>query len=184
MTKEMRKAEEQVQNIEASLKVSNDLSRSVKKEELEPQHRLSNTEIQKKPEIYLKPERTLNDAQKFNEKWAAEWEFQKEYVNIIAQHNELIGEVIEMWTHPFGGKGASFWKVPTNKPIWVPRFVAEQIKRKSYIRQVTGENVENTTSLGSNMRYWNNVVSETSVQRLDAHPVAAKKSIFMGSGGF
>jgi len=48
-------------------------------------------------------------------------------VKCIPVHNELKGDRIEMWTHPFGGKGAEFWEIPTDKPVMVPRYVAEQL---------------------------------------------------------
>jgi len=59
--------------------------------------------------------------------------FQKEYVQFIAENKEIIGETIEIWTRPFGGMPAEFWKVPVNKPVWGPRYLAEQIKRCYYL---------------------------------------------------
>jgi len=161
--------------------LSHDDNRSAPIKEEEPQTKLSSREIAKKNELYLKPERTLSDNQKFNEKFRDEYNFAKEYVNFIAEHKELIGDVIEIWTHPYGGMGASFWKVPTNKPVWAPRYLAEQIKRKRYVRFITQNQ---STSVEGGMTYFGALTAETQIQRLDANPVSSNKSIFMGSTGF
>lgn len=161
--------------------LEHDQLRKVTIREEDSQTKLSSKEIAKNNHLYLKPERTLSDNQKFNEKFADEWEFQKQYVNFIAEHKELIGETIEMWTHPFGGKGASYWKVPTNKPIWAPRYVAEQIKRKRYVRFKTADV---NTSQGEGVTYYGSLVAETQIQRLDANPVSSRSSVFMGESNF
>lgn len=180
--RELDKAEEKFEKFNEEMKaVSTEVKRDIPVEERESNTHLSSREIAKKNEIYLKPERTLADNQKFNEKFREEWNFQKEYVNFIAEHKEIIGDVIEMWTHPFGGVGAQFWKIPSNKPIWAPRYVAEQLKSKRYVRYVTQNR---STSNESGMEFYGGLIAETHIQRLDAHPVAAKKSIFMGSSGF
>lgn len=180
--RDLDKAEQKFDKFQEELNsVSNEVGKSLPIKETEAQTKLSSREIAKKNEIYLKPERTIPDNQKFNEKFRDEWNFQKEYVNFIAEHKEIIGDVIEAWTHPFGGVGAQFWKIPSNKPIWAPRYVAEQLKRARYVRYVT----QNRTS-GSEggMEFYGGLIAETQIQRLDAHPVSNQKSIFMGSSGF
>ena len=51
-------------------------------------------------------------------------------------HNGLkrfqLSEKIEIWTRPYGGIPAEYWEVPSNKPVWGPRYLAEQIKRARY----------------------------------------------------
>ena len=152
------------------------------KQEVEPQTKLSSKEIEKSHDIYLKPQRKIADNQKFNEKFRSDWEFDKEYVQFIAEHKELIGENIEIWTHPYGGVGAEYWEVPTNKPVWGPRYLAEQIKRKCYHRLVMKQNViTETNGIG---QMYGAIAADTTVQRLDAIPVSSKKSVFMGSQNF
>jgi hypothetical protein len=147
--------------------------------EVEPQTKLSSKEIENAKRIYLKPERHINDGQKFNEKFREEWNYRKEYVQFIAEHKELIGEMIEMWTHPFGGVGAEYWKIPTNKPVWAPRYVAEQIRSKAYHRLRMDEN--RTASSDGTATYFGTMVADTKIQRLTAEPVSStRKSIFMG----
>src|SRR6266478_1409050 len=119
------------------------------KQEVEPQTKLSQSEIAQTKDVYLKPKRTLGpgvnpktgEREKFNEKFRDEWNFAKEYVHFIAENYEVIGESIDLWTKPFPGVNCENWEIPTNKPIWAPRYVAEQIKRKSYHRLVMRDTV-------------------------------------------
>lgn len=77
---------------------------------------------------------------------------------------------------------AEFWRVPTNKPVWGPRYLAEQIKGCVYHRLTMKQNVI-TESSGYGQMYGALAV-DTTVQRLDARPVTKRSSIFMGAGGF
>ena len=76
---------------------------------------------------------------------------------------------------------AEFWQVPTNKPVWGPRYLAEQIKRKFYHRLMM-ENKQ--TEAGDGMTYYGQMAVDTTVQRMDARPVSTRKSIFMGANNF
>lgn len=148
-------------------------------EQTESQAKISTKQADKSKEIWLKPERKINDGQKFNEKFQKDWNFAKEYVQFIAEHKELIGETIELWTHPFGGMGAEFWKIPTGKPVWGPRYLAEQIRKCKYHRLRMDQSV-NTSADGMGT-YYGTMVADTTIPRLTAEPVATSKSIFMGA---
>jgi len=91
----------------------------------------------------------------------------------------IIGEIIEMWTKPFAGMPCQFWKIPVNKPIWAPRFVAEQIKRAKYHIL----SMRDTVTAGADQmgQYYGTMAVDSTVQRLDAHPIGGSKSIFMGA---
>lgn len=181
--KELDKAEAQFEQFESNIKsMTMDRMNEAPKEEVEPQTKLSQSEIEKSKEMYLKPERIVSCQDKFNEKFRGQYEFAKQYVQFIAEHKEIIGESIEIWTRPFGGVHAEFWRVPTNKPIWGPRYLAEQIKRKSYHRLMMQENrVTGADGMG---QYFGSMAVDKAVQRLDAIPVSSRKSIFMGSNNF
>jgi hypothetical protein len=138
--------------------------------------------LEKSKDIYLKPKRAVSSKEKFNEDYRKDYEFMKEYVHFIAENHECIGEAIEMWTKPFAGMPAEEWAVPTNKPVWAPRYVAEQIKSKSYHRLKMDQSV--TTGLDSRGQYYGTMVADTTIQRLDARPVSSKKSVFMGAHSF
>lgn len=147
-----------------------------------PQTNLSQNEIQKKKDIYLKAARAIGSREKFNEKFRHSYEFDKEYVQFIAENKELIGSDIEMWTKPYPGMPAEYWLIPTNTPVYAPRYVAEQLKRKFYHRLKSDEKrYSGSHEMGDTMGM---VVVDTTVQRLDAQPVSQKKSLFMGSTNF
>jgi hypothetical protein len=140
-------------------------------------------------DIYLKPEKVIGPgvnpktgvAEKFNEKFRAAYEFDKELVQFQAVNNEIIGETLEIWTKPYGGTNCEFWKVPCNKAVWGPRYLAEQIKRKFYHRLRTEDRPTNMTGEGT---YYGSMVVDNTIQRLDAYPVSQRRSVFMGSTGF
>src|SRR6202044_485178 len=96
--------------------------------------RVSQREMANSRDIYLKPKRTLSCKEPFNEKYRDEYNFKKEYVYFTAVNNEIIGETISLWTKPFAGIPAEEWDVPTNKPLWGPRYLAERIKGCTYHR--------------------------------------------------
>ena len=151
------------------------------KQELEPQTKLSSSEIDKMKEIYLKPDRSIGTSQKFNERFRDQWTHDKEYVQFIAENIECKGDMIEIWTRPYGGVPAEFWKVPVGKPIWGPRHLAEQIKRASYHRLTMQNTTTNADGMG---QYYGALAVDSTVQRLDARPVSTRKSVFMGSRSF
>ena len=154
------------------------------KEESEPQTKLSQKEIAATKNNYLKPHKTLGVPfkEKFNEAFRDDWNFSKEYVQFIAENKELIGETIEMWTKPFPGVPAEFWQIPTGTPVWGPRHLAEQLKKKIYHRLVMKEDVITERS-GAGAMY-GKMVADTTIQRLDAQPVSSRKSVFMGEDKF
>ena len=151
------------------------------KQEMEPQTKLSQSEIEKSKDVYLKPSRSIGSGQKFNEKFREQWNFDKEYVQFIAENNECKGDTIEIWTRPYGGLPAEFWQVPVNKPIWGPRHLAEQIKRASYHRLSMQNTTTQTDGVG---QYYGSLAVDSTIQRLDARPVSTRKSVFMGSRSY
>lgn len=179
---EMEKLEKQFDAFDGQVKeMTLDRMNEAPKQELEPQTKLSTSEIEKSKEIRLRPDRSIGSSQKFNEKFREKWTYDREYVQFIAENNEIKGENIEIWTRPYGGLPAEFWKVPVNKPVWGPRHLAEQIKRKFYHRL----KMENTaTGMEGGSTFYGNMAVDTTIQRLDAKPVSTRKSIFMGANNF
>jgi hypothetical protein len=187
--KELDKAQAQFDKFDAEVKsMTHDRMNAVPKADTEG-HQIAQKEIEKKNDIYLKPKRTLFAVDKntgkspsFNERFREEYNFQKEYVNFVFENKEITGETTTIWTRPFPGLPAEEWEVPTNKPIWGPRYLAEQIKRKFYHRLKMDESV--TTSSDGRGQFYGAMAVDSTVQRLDAHPVSGRKSIFMGASGF
>ena len=149
------------------------------KAEQEQQTKLSQKDIEKSTDTYLKPFRSIGSREKFNENYREEYNHAKEYVHFFAENKEIIGETIDMWTKPFAGVAAEWWKIPCNKNIWAPRYVAEQLKRAYYHRLTMQQNV-GTGSDGAG-QYYGAMAVDSTVQRLDAIPVSTRKSIFMGT---
>ncbi len=180
--RELDKAEKQFQEFDQSVKqMTMDRMNEAPAPEKKEETRISQAEIQNSKEIYLKPHRSIGAKEKFNEDYRKDYEFSKEYVRFIAKNNEIIGEDIDMWTKPFAGMACEWWKIPVNKPIWAPRYVAEQVKRKKYHRLVMQDRATETTGVGT---MYGTLAADTTIQRLDAEPVSNSKSIFMGASNF
>jgi len=179
---ELEKVEVQFKDFDNQVKeLTMDRLNETPKQEVEPQTKLAQSEINKSADIYLKPKKTIGSGQKFNEKYRDDYNYDKEFVQFIAENREIIGENIELWTRPYGGMPAEYWEVPTNKPVWGPRYLAEQIKRKFYHRLVMQQSM---SSQEGGHQFFGNIVADTTIQRLDAHPVSQRKSLFMGAGAF
>lgn len=181
--KELDKAAEQVDRFNESVNnLTLDRMREAPKLETEMQVPMSQREMQNAKDIYLKPRKSIGSTEKFNEKFRNHYKYQSEYVKFVAEHKEIIGEVIEMWTKPFPGVPAEFWEVPTNKPVFAPRYVAERIRGCSYHRLKSQDST--VVSSDGLATYHGAIVADCEVQRLDAMPVSNRKSIFMGSEDF
>lgn len=179
--RELDKAEKKFEEFDDQCKkIASESIDKVPIEEKEEQTKLSEKEKQKMDGIWLKPERVISCGdQKFNEKYRESYNFDKEFVAFIAEHHEIIGEVIEIWTRPYGGMPAEYWKVPTNQKVYGPRYLAEQIKKCRYTRLTTEDKITSSDGVG---KFYGQLVAEKRVQRLDAIPVSERKSIFMGVG--
>ncbi len=178
VTKEIEKVEEQISSFESGIRSMNlDTMNLAPVEELEPQTKLSQNEIAKKKDIYLKPARSIGCKEKFNEDYRKEWEFAKEMVPFIAENHMVIGETIETWTKPFAGIPAQFWQVPVNTPVHGPRHLAEQINRcKHHFLEMKEKAVTGSDHMGE---YTGQITASKTVQRLEAKPLTTNKSIFM-----
>jgi len=179
--KELDNAEKQFDKFDADVKeLTLDRMRAAPKHESEPITTHSDRELKKTADLYLKPSRSINNHQKFNEKFRSAYEFDKEYVCFIADHKESPGDKIEVWTRKYGGTPAEFWEVPTGKPVFGPRYLAEQIASCSYHRLKTEDSI--MTGGDQNMRYHGSLVVDTTVQRLNATPHnKTRTSVFGGA---
>lgn len=180
--KELQKLEEQFDNFDKQVKdLTLDRMNAAPKQEVEPQTKISQKELEKSKDIYLKPKRTIGSKEKFNERFRDDYNHAKEYVKFIAENKEIIGESISMWTKPFPGCPAEEWDIPVNKAIYAPRYLAEQIKRCTYHRLIMQERPTTADGMG---QYYGTMAADQVINRLDAHAVNERKSIFMGAGNF
>lgn len=174
--RELQRAQEQFDKFDKQVKELNvDELNKAPLEEGEPQTKLSSSEVNKSQEIWLKPIKSFPPGQHpktgkwetFNEKYRKEWEYDKEYVRFIAENLEIIGESIDTWTKPYPGIPCEEWIVPTNKPVYGPRYLAEQIKRKRYhVLRMEDHAVAGSDYAGT---YVGSIVAKQTKQRLDAH---------------
>ncbi len=184
-TKRPNASEQELDKVEAQFKsyeenineLTQDRMNMAPKLEVEPQTKLTQNQMSNAKEIYLKPHRTVSCSDKFNEDYREQYNFDKEYVYFIAENNEVIGEDIDIWSRPYGGMPAEWWKVPVNKPVWGPRYLAEQIKRCQYHR--LSMNQQTITSQDGAGQYTGGITVDNVVNRLDARPASQKRSIFM-----
>lgn len=180
---ELDKAQAQFEKFDDQVKeMTMDRMNMAPKADIEPQTKMAQVDIEKSNKIYLKPSKSIGCRDKFNESFRSQYEFDKEYVHFTAENKEIIGEKIEIWTRPYSGMPAEFWEVPVNKPVWGPRYLAEQIKRKFYHRLVMQEN--KISGSDANGQYYGSMAVDTTIPRLDCYPVSTRKSIFMGEKSF
>jgi hypothetical protein len=189
---ELQKVDEQFEKFDENVKeMTKDHLDAAPIQETEPQTRLSQKEIEKSDAVWLKPKRSLSPGvcpktqkkEVFNEKFRKDYEYSREYVQFIAENKEIPGEVIcDIWTKPFGGTNCESWDVPVGIPVWGPRHLAEQIKRRRYTKIVMDQSKQRETS-GFGTVY-GVLQRDVQVQRLDATPVSDRKSIFMGASNF
>jgi hypothetical protein len=179
---EMQKLENQFEAFDQNVKdLTHDRMNSAPKENTEPQTKLSSKDLENSKDLYLKPKRVIFSKEKFNEKFRDDYNFAKEYVKFVAEHKEIPGETIQsIWTKPFPGVAAEEWDIPVNKPIWGPRYLAEQLTKCKYHRLKMDQKV--FTGGDDKGQYYGQMAVDTVVQRLDAIPVSSHKSIFMGAG--
>lgn len=163
--KEAEKIDEQINKTQESIKEVSDKIVNLPPPKEEDRHQIPKDKGAN--EIYLKPKRTMLNRDKFNEQFRSKYEHDKQYVRFIAENVEIKGERIEIWTRPFGGLPAELWEVPVNKPVWGPRYLAEQIKRKYYHRLIMEDK---PISAEGGMTYYGSMAVDSIVHRMNAHP--------------
>lgn len=181
---ELNKVEEQFEKFDEDVKeLTLDRMRAAPKEETEQQTKISQRDMERTSDVYLKPKTTLFSKEKFNERFRDDYNFAKEYVKFIAENEEIKGDAMTVWTKPFPGCPAEEWPVPANKPVWGPRYLAEQINKCEYSRL---EMDESKSAGGSEktIQYMGQMVVDRKIARLKAIPVSNRKSVFMGASGF
>jgi hypothetical protein len=168
--KELDKAQNDFDKFEENINsLTVDRMAKVPLEEKDPQTKISTREANKADAPYIKPFKSINSKEKANERFAELRRKSWEYVKVIVENNEIIGETIEAWTKRWPGDNADFWKVPVNKPIYIPKLLAEQLAGCRYHRLVMQENTP--TSFDEKGTYYGAMVADTTKQRLDCRTV-------------
>lgn|SRR5579885_1208102 len=167
--KELKKAEEQFQAFDESIqKMTLDNMNKAPKEELESQTKMSKKEERQYDAPVIKPLRSISSKEKYNPAFEKDHRRAWEYVKCVVENKEIIGEQIHRWTKPFPGDPAQEWKIPVNKPIYLPRFLAIELSKCQYHRLVMQENqVTGSDGVGT---WIGAMVAETKVNRIDCRP--------------
>ena len=186
LSKELQEAAEKFDKFDeqvTSLKLDPLNKEAAKETELQSDvMKISQKEKERKGDIYLKPVKTIGCREKFNENFRDDYNYAKELVRFEAENVEIIGETIDVWTRAFPGVPAEEWLVPTNVPVWGPRYLAEQLTKCNYRRlKMEEKTIVGADHMGS---YQGQMVVDNTIQRLNARPAVEKKSVFMGSRGF
>lgn len=180
--KEMDKLEKQFEAFEEGIKeLTVDNMNRAPIQEVEPQTKMSQKDMEKSTETYLKPIKSISSHEKFNQKFLEKWNFAKEYVRFVCENREIIGEAIDLWTKPFPGVPAEEWKVPVNRPVWGPRHLAEQLRRKYYHRLIMEDRPTNSEG---EVTYYGQMTAQKTIPRITCEPAIERKSIFMGANAF
>jgi len=169
--KELAKTAEQFEAFDEKVKsMTLDRMNKAPLEDFEPQTKMSTREQNKADALYIKPIRSINSRERFDEKQRAAHTEAWRYVKCIVENYEIIGEPIEVWTKKFPGDSYHFWKVPVNKPIYIPKLLAEQLSQCRYHRltmEPSSNQVSNVDQMGT---YVGTVVVDSVKQRIDCKP--------------
>lgn len=167
---------EQISSItqEVATKSIDDLNKAPL-EEKEMQLKMSGRQMEKAEALYIKPIRSINSKEAFNEKFRPQWEEDWKYVKCIVENYEVIGESVEFWTKKYPGDAAHFWRIPVNKPLFAPRLVAKQLGNCRYHRfsmedTVTESQSSRSMGNGQDMVYQGSMTVDKIIPRVDCKP--------------
>lgn len=168
--KELDKAEASFQAFDEQVKsMTVDQMNKAPVLEMEPQTKQSTRELNKQDAVHIKPIRSINSKEPFNEKYRQEHTKAWEYIRCVVENNEIIGEAVELWTKKFPGDSAHFWRIPVNKPVFLPRHVAERIADCKYHRLMMDQTqISSSDGMGT---YMGSMVVDHTKHRLDCRPV-------------
>jgi hypothetical protein len=169
--KELNKAEEKIGEFKETVREFNPFTGLESVNPADPQTKLSTRELNAMDAPYIKPVRSVNrvNSEKsktyWNEKFQEQHDNDWKYVKCTVENNELIGQAVECWTAKYGCDPAHFWIVPVNKPIMIPRLLAEQLAKCQYHRLKMEDGSDKVNYVNSNL------VADHVVHRIDARPV-------------
>lgn len=146
--------------------------------EREEQTKLSSQELRKNIMV-LKPVKVLFAVgQKFDEKFRDSYNYDKEYVDFVYEHQEEKGAPLEMWTKPYPGVPAEMWIIPANKSVSAPRYVQKQIDQMNYITRKYVDKAQVGSDFAGS--YHGALEVENVVDRATTREVSKKVNVFMG----
>lgn len=133
--RELDRVEEQISSYEEKINSLEPASLTTDKPiETAPQTQISKKQIEMTDAPWIRPSKTFSSRAKPLPQLEADRKRAWEYVKVIAENKEIQGEMIEFWLLKFPGDSHCYWQVPVNRPIYVPRMVAEHLASRNYTR--------------------------------------------------
>lgn len=175
--KELDKADEQFEAFKSKISSYNPLDNRKPVEEVDPVIKLSNREMQKMDAPYIKPVRSISRPKGdkmpvyWNEKYQRIHDYDWEYVKCKVENKEIINDDVECWTCKYGCDPAHFWKVPVNKPVYIPRLLASQLAQCKYNKLIMQE--EKIRSSDGMATYTGTMEVEQTINRINCTSVAS-----------
>lgn len=137
------------------------------------QTQISAKQIEKTDAPWIKPSRSYSPGkgEKRIPQLEAEIARGKEYIKCIAENAECLGARLEFWLKKYPGEPCHFWEIPVNRPVYLPRYVAEHISTRWYSRIKMSEGaIYDVGSADGGLL--NHMQVTERVRRLDCRPVA------------
>ena len=168
-------AEKNFKEFQREINNFNPLNQEVPLEEKDPYTKLSKREMLLADAPYITPVREMQrpNVAKYGE--AGKYHYNSahdklreegwRYIKVTVDNYEAIGQTIEMWTGNWGCEPAYLWHVPVNKPIWIPLFLAKQIKGCRYHEIVMKDPFEADPHVAAKKVHSIEVVNKMTVER-------------------
>jgi hypothetical protein len=175
--KELDKTEASFDEFKSMMKSYNPLDNRMSPKEEEPVIKMSNRDMNKMDAPVIRPIRSVNrvNSEKaktyWNEKYQKMHDYDWEYVKCKVENREIINEDVETWTAKYGCDPAHLWRVPVNKPVWIPRLLASQLAQCKYNKIIMQE--EKIRGQDGMATYTGTLEVEQTINRINCTPVAA-----------
>ncbi len=173
--KVLQDAEKNFREFQKEINSFNPFDKEVPLEEKDPYTKLSRREMQLADAPYIIPTREMMrpNVVKCGEAGKAHYNTAHDklredgwkYIKVTVDNYESVGQTIEMWTGLWGCEPGYFWLVPTNKPIWIPLFLAKQIKGCRYHEIVMKDPFDNDPTIASRKVHTVEIVNKMTVER-------------------
>ena len=122
--KEVNKISESME----SLSVDKVLESAPKPQEVELQTKITAKEIADKEGYrYIEPARKMPPFGTLKEEWKKEHAYDWEYVAGIFENQFSPGENVKFWYSKWPGDPDTYWVIPANIPVYVPRMIANHL---------------------------------------------------------
>ena len=162
-------ANKELERVEQNLSAITEPVKALDPSKIVTQESAPQTQMSKKEEVtydapVLKPIRSINSREPFNEKYREDWKKGWELVKVIVENREIMGECPEPWSKSFAGDPAHQWRVPVNKPVYMPRHLAVQLSKCKYqIFRMEDKQMTNSDGMGT---YYGSMVVDSTKDRI------------------